>query len=127
MADIVNPGQNAGGPIGALPGNWDIAIYRGDYRTFGVNLKDSNGNPFNLTGYTPKAQLKTGYGDREPVEFTVTVTDAVNGKMQVFISSTVTSLLLPGSYIWDLQVTSSLGETRTYLAGDVTVYDDVTK
>ena len=128
MADLVLPGASAGGPLnaGALPANYDIAIYKGDYLEFFVTINDSLGAPFNLTGYTVKSQLKTDYYDNSPITFDTTVVVPAEGYIRVFLSSAVTDALLPGSYIWDLQVTSSLGENRTYLRGDVIVQDDVT-
>ena len=128
MADIVYPGQATGGALNstALPSNSDLVVYKGDYVEILLTLKDSVGAPIDLTGATPRAQLKSDYSDRQPKEFNCTVTDALAGKVRVFLSSAVTSELLPGSFIWDFQITSADGNTRTYLAGDVTVYNEVT-
>jgi uncharacterized cupin superfamily protein len=128
MADIVYPGQVTGGALNAtaLPSNTDLVLYKGDYVEILLTLKDSLGAPLNLTGATPKAQLKSDYSDREPKEFTCTVTAAEEGKVRIFLPSSATSELLPGSYIWDFQITAGDGNTRTYLAGDVTVYNEVT-
>ena len=127
MADIVYPGSVAGGPLnsGALPANNDLVLYKGDYLELFVTIKDGSGNPINLTGQTPAAELKAGYGDPSPVSFSCTLT-GVTGQVRIFLSSLATTNLLPGSYIWDFQITNGTGETRTYLAGDVTVYDEVT-
>lgn len=129
MADIVNPGAAAGGPInsGAMPSNQNLEIYKGDFVEIFVTIKDFNtGVPVNLTGYTPAAVLKSGYEDYTPKPFVCTITNAAAGIVRIFMSSSYTKTLLPGSYIWDFQVTSPTSETRTYLAGDVTVYNEVT-
>ena len=127
MADIVYPGQTAGGPLnsGALPANNDLVIYKGDFMRLLVTIKDSLGAPVDLTDSVPKAVLKSDYSDRDPKPFVCTLT-ANPGEVEIFLSSAVTSTLLPGSYIWDFQITFTDGETRTYLAGDVTVYNEVT-
>lgn len=127
MADIVFPGSSASSTLnsGAMPSNNDLVVYKGDYVELLVTLSDAGGSPLNLAGSTPKAQLKSDYADRSPKEFTCTLT-GVPGQVRIFLSSTVTSQLLPGSYIWDFQVTSASGETRTYLAGDVSVNNEVT-
>ena len=129
MADLVLPGASAGGPLnaGALPANYDIAIYKGDYLEFFVTINDTLGTPLNLTDYTVKAQLKTDYSDPSPILFNTTVVVPSEGYIRVFLSSSVTATLLPGSYIYDLQVTSSIGENRTYLRGDAVVQEDVTQ
>lgn len=127
MADIVFPGSNAGNPLnsGALPSNNDLVMYKGDYFEMFITLKDSNGDPLVLTGQTPLAYLKSDYDDYMPKQFTCAVT-GVPGQVRIFMSSAVTSTLIPGSYIYDFQITNTLGETRTYMAGDVTVYNEVT-
>jgi|SRR6478735_2172040 len=128
MADLVYSGQAAGGPIntGALPVNYDLVIYRGDTLKFFVQLNDLvTGTPIDITTGTVKAQLKRGYDDMEPIELTCTKPGGA-GLIQVVLLSAVTTTLVSGSYIWDLQVTTS-GENRTYVAGDVTVIQDITR
>lgn len=127
MADIVYAGQQAGGPLnsGALPANNDLVIYKGDYVRLLVTVRDASGNPINLTGCTPAAVLKSDYTDRMPKPFTCTLTGTA-GQVSIFLPSAITSTLVPGSYIWDFQITFTDNETRTYLAGDVTVYNEVT-
>lgn len=126
MADIVFPGQ-AGNNLNAaaLPSSNDLTIYKGDFVELFVTIKDSVGNPISLVGSTPKAQLKSDYNDRDPKSFTTTLT-GTTGQVRIYLPSSVTSTLIPGSYIWDFQVTFAGGDTRTYLAGDVTVYNEVT-
>jgi hypothetical protein len=126
MADLVFPGST-GTTLNAtaLPANNDLIIYKGDYVELFVTIKDSLGASINLTGSTPKAQLKADYADRNPKSFTCTLT-GTTGQVRIYLSSSITSTLIPGSYIWDFQVTYASGDTRTYLAGDVTVYNEVT-
>lgn len=125
MADIVFPGQSAGAANGALPQNTDLVIYKGDYLEVFVQIRDSSGNPVPAAGLTAKAQLKVDYYDMSPREFQLTAT-ATPGEWRIFLPSSVTSTLLPGNYIWDFQLTDASSNTRTYLAGDVTVINDVT-
>ena len=129
MADIVYTGQAAGTPLnsGALPANTDLVIYKGDYVRLKLTITDSSSDPVNLADAEPAAVLKSDYTDRSPKPFVCTVVgDGSTGEVQVFMSSAITSQLLPGSYIWDFQITFDDNETRTYLAGDVTVYNEVT-
>lgn len=128
MADIVYPGQTPGQVLNsdALPTNSDIVIYKGDYVEFFVPLLNALGAPIDITGWTARAVLKSDYSDRASKPFTCTVDDAVAGIVKVFMSSTQTTELLPGSYIWDLEAENLEGEIRTFYAGDVTVYNEVT-
>jgi len=127
MADIVYPGATAGGPLNsdAMPSNQDLVIYKGDYVELFVTVKDGAGVPLDLTGSTPKAQLKKTYADSSPVDFTCTLT-GVTGEVRIYLASATAASLTPGDYIWDFQITSSTSQTRTYLAGDVSVYNEVT-
>lgn len=126
MADMVYPGDVAGKlNADAMPSNQDLVIYKGDYVEIFVTVKDSSGVAVSLTGSTPKAQLKVDYNDVSPINFTCTLT-ANTGEVRIYLSSTTASSLAPGSYIWDFQITAAGGDTRTYLAGDVYVYNEVT-
>lgn len=128
MADVVFPGQIPGGVIGQqlLPSNYDLVIYRGDYFPLTLTLKTTGGAALNLTGYTAKAQIRAGYTkNSDAYNFTVTFT-GTPGEVSLVLPSSISTLMAPGSYIWDFQLTDPAGNVRTYLAGDVTVYDEVT-
>lgn len=127
MADIVYPGETSSDRLNsaAMPSNQDLVVYKGDYVELFVTVNDASGVPVSLTGTTPEASLKKDYQDAVPVDFTCTLTGQP-GEVRIYLSSATSSQLSPGSYIWDFQVTNATGETRTYLAGDVTVYNEVT-
>lgn len=126
MADIVYPGSVSGNlNSDAMPANQDLSIYKGDYVELFVTVKDAAGVPVSLAGSTPAAQLKTSYTDSSPINFVCSIT-GTPGQVRIFLSSATSSSLTPGGYIWDFQVTDSGGNTRTYLAGDVNVFNEVT-
>lgn len=129
MADIVFPGKDVGGVLGRdfLPNNFDIELYKGDYFPLTVTLvQPDNAGPLNLTGYTPSAQVRANYGDPLVYNFTATIPDPTTGVVHLVLPSAVTAGIEPGSYIWDFQVREPSGNVRTYIAGDVTVYNEVT-
>jgi len=128
MADIVFPGMAAGGPIGQdyLPANYDLVLYKGDYLPFTVTLKDSQGNAIDLTGHTAKCSLRTSFDAVESFDADCTITPS-EGTIDIVFPSSLTSTLTASSYIWDFQVTDEDGNNRTYFAGDVTVYSEVTR
>jgi hypothetical protein len=127
MADLVFTGETAQGVLNssAMPTNYDLEIYKGDFVEAFVIVRDDNADPINLTGYTAQAQLKTNYDDSSPVEFECTVTGPT-GQVRIYLSSADSSTLVPGDYIWDFQVVNPDGDARTYIAGDVTVHNEVT-
>jgi len=126
MADLVYPGQ-PGQVLNqtSLPVNVDLVIYKGDDLEVLVNITDSSSVAVNLTGATATAHMKSDYEDRVPKPFTCTPTGQP-GQVKISLSATDTSLLIPGSYIWDFQIKYSNGRVKTYMAGDVTVMNEVT-
>lgn len=129
MTDLVFPGETPGAPLNSdsMPANHDLYIYKGDYVELFVVLNDDEDVPLDLTGYSAAAQLKLDYEDVSPVDFTCTiVAPATDGRVRIYLPTTASSTLEPGSYIWDFQIENPDGDVRTYLAGDVTVYDEVT-
>lgn len=136
MADIVYPGETPGGVLGTglLPGNFDLVIYRGDYIPIVVVLKNPNGTVLDLTGYTGKASIRATYSDTVTYNFVISGSGAggvlgTDGKVNITLPSSVSTTLLPGDYIWDFQLTEpgAPNNSRTYIAGDVKVHDEVTR
>lgn len=127
MADIVFPGQSSG-VLGqeSLPSNYDLVLYRGDYFNTSIVIKDSEGVVLNLNGYTAECSIRTNFSAEPAYNAVCTVTPAA-GKVEIMFPSSVTKDISAGPYVWDFQITNPDGNVRTYLAGDVTVYDEVTK
>jgi hypothetical protein len=127
--DIVFPGQTPSGVLGQdlLPSNFDLVLYRGDYFSLNVTLTDATSAPINLTGYTAKSCIKSGYAASSEFDATCTIATPTNGVVNITFPSAVTETITAGSYIWDFQLTDPSGNVRTYLTGDVTVYDEVTR
>jgi len=122
--DVIFPGEEAKvyGESN-LPGNLDITLWQGDYLIFDVILKDGNNERVKLQGYTAKAQVRRSYGSTPIISFDVTV---LEDKCTLYLPSDRAALLSENEYIWDFQVTDSVG-TKTLLAGDVSVPSDVTR
>jgi len=130
MADVVYAGQTPGGTLGMgfLPANYDLVLYRGDYFPMSITLRDASNVVMNLTGYTGKASIRATYEDAVAYNFTVTIPAPTTGAVQLVLPSSVSVTLAPGSYIWDVQLTEPGGaNVRTYIAGDVKVYDEVSR
>ena len=119
------------GTIGSnlLPKRYDIVIYQGDTFTFNVVLKDSLDVPLDVTGWTPEAQIKK-VSDNTPAETPnlTAVAGTTDGKITVTLSGTGSSALYGATeYKYDLQVTDTSGNVRTFLGGKITVTEDVTE
>lgn len=129
MADIVRPGEPAGGPLnaGMRPENVDLYLYKGDYVELLLTIRDSEGNPINLTGYTPSASIRSSHSSETAYPFTATITNASGGQVRLLLPTSVSTTIPPGSHVWDFQLTNASGNARTYFTGDVTVEGEVTR
>lgn len=115
------------------PAAYDLNMYQGD--TFSLTLRLRATNPdgtlgayLDLTGATPKAQVRDGAG-RLIVDLTTTLLDqtVTPGGVRISLTHTQTAALAPGALRWDFQVTSADGTTvTTYLKGGVNVTGEVT-
>lgn len=91
-----------------------------------ITLRDDQGALLNLTGFTAAASIRPTQQSETTYPFTPTTTPA-QGLVALVLPSTISATLTPGTYVWDFQLTDASGNVRTYITGDVTVYDEVTR
>ena len=107
----------------------NLTIDQGATFTSDVTVKDANGNPFNLTGYTAAAKLAKGYAStRTRSNFTSTVAaDATTGLVTLALTSTQTAALDAERYVYDLEITqTSSGTVTRVIEGIISVRPQVT-
>ena len=107
----------------------NLSIDQGATFTSDVTVKDANGNPFDLTGYTAAAKLAKGYSStRTRTDFTATVAaDATSGVVTLSLTSTQTTALDAERYVYDLEITqTSSGNVTRVIEGIITVRPQVT-
>lgn len=92
-----------------------------------VTANQSNGDPLNLTGYTVKSQIRKSYASPTAYDFTATVFSANAGKIRLALTATQTSAIKPGRYLYDVEITSSIGEKRRVLEGIIIVTPEITQ
>nr|BAR36352.1 hypothetical protein [uncultured Mediterranean phage uvMED] len=92
----------------------NLQIDQGASFTSDVTVKDANGNPFNLAGYTARAKLAKGYAStRTRTDFTTTIaSDAASGVVTLTLSATQTSALEDTRYVYDLEIQTGDVVTR---------------
>jgi hypothetical protein len=117
------------GTVGAnlKPKRYDLEIYQGDTFRFNVVLSGDTG-PLDITGWTASASIKDKKDGNAPTpELDITVGDT-DGTIEVFLSNTGTDALVAadGPYKYDIQLTDTAGNVRTFLAGFINVTEDIT-
>lgn len=101
----------------AAPRN--IVIRRDEDYLHEVRIQDDTGAAISISGRTYTADIKST-ADAVVDSFTVTVTSAANGTLQISLTETETAALTAGEYRWHLTETN--GSTVTVLlAGRCTV------
>lgn len=103
--------------------------YRGDtYGPIVFRFTDSSGNPINLNGARASLQFRNKRTNEVAVSW-----DSLDGTMAV--SGNVVTMnpmaginmeIDPNTYAYDLQLMSGASFVKTYVRGDVLVYQDVT-
>lgn len=110
----------------AFPGTYNFSYYRGDTAEFVVRPKTSNGTPFPLTDYDADFTIANRRGSTGSQYTAQAVIDEVNNLVTCTILPTVGRTLLPGSYVYDVQINNGPTTIFTILTGTITVTDDIT-
>ncbi len=99
----------------SMPAAYNIATFYGNTLVLTFTLTDSNNSPISLTGKTVEFIIRRVL----VVIDTYTVGDGltISGGGNNIISLSKVVDISPGQYIYELKITTSPTEIRTYLAG----------
>lgn len=110
------------------PGDYPITLYRGDTRIWRDEFADAaTGRPLDLSGYTFRAQVRSGVDGAVIATMGIDDSQASNGVITRTLTAAQTGALTAARGAWDLELTSPDGFVRTYLAGAVRIRGDVSK
>jgi hypothetical protein len=90
-----------------------------------IGIFDDSNFPWNLDGFTATAKIKKSYYSSSSVDFDVTV-NTPNNTISLFLSSSVTSIMEYGRYLYDVVITSDEGLKTRVIEGIVTINPGVT-
>lgn len=103
----------------------NIVIDQGTDFSTTVNITDEDGVAVDLTGYTGAAQLRKWYTSSNATSFDVTLS---NSTVTLGLTSSVTTGLVAGRYVYDVELTDTSSNTISrILEGIVTVTPNVTR
>jgi hypothetical protein len=103
----------------------NITVDQGANFAYNVYLVDTDGNPFNLTGYTANSQIRKTYTSTTFNTISTTV-NAAAGSITLTMNSVITANLSSTRYVYDLELYSS-NVTSRIVEGFVTVNPGVTR
>lgn len=92
-----------------------------------ISLTNQNGTAMDLTGYTVKSQFRKSYQSSTATDFTASIYDAAAGKVRLQLTPTATSNVRAGRYLYDIELTSPIGEKSRALEGLVIITPEITK
>jgi len=114
----------------AFPGTYNFNYYRGDTAEFVIQPKNSNGEAFDLTGYSA---IFTIANTRGPSPTLTRTANAVVNDVTNIITCTITPSigrdLAAGTYVYDVQITDVTPNPDvifTLLTGTITSTNDIT-
>lgn len=120
----------------AFPANYNFSYYQGDKYEFVIRPKQSNGEPFNLAGYTGLFTVATARGDSSAIIGPYAASGYSSAASVDFAVGTVTCEISPefgasltgNSYVYDVEISASAGAAvHTILTGNISVTRDITR
>lgn len=122
--DTVDPlGARAATSVGQAPTQVNLTIYQGDDFFLNVVVAMTSG-VVDLTGYTPKAEIRTNAG--APTVLATFAAEIANANTVSLHLDHAQSTLLNNNAVWDIQITDPTGLVTTLACGTVTVMKQVT-
>jgi hypothetical protein len=104
----------------------NLVIDQGSTFSADLSLQDENGDALNLLGYTANSQIRKWYSSSSAAAtFTTSINDQ-NGVITLSLTSTQTSDLVSGRYVYDVEVNDGSIVSRV-VEGIVTVTPQVTR
>jgi hypothetical protein len=92
-----------------------------------VTLKNQDGTPMNLTGFTVKSQFRKSYKSSQAFTFTASVFDATTGRIRLQLPANTSSAVRAGRYLFDIEITSPSSEKYRALEGIVVISPEITQ
>ena len=101
----------------AFPANFNFSYYQGDRYEFRIRPKQSNGEPFDLAGYTGLFTIATERGNLGSIVGPNSASGFTNAASVDFAAGTVTCAIDPelgetltdNLYVYDVEISASAG------------------
>lgn len=104
----------------------NLYIDQGSDFSADIGIYDDANIAWNLTGYTGSAKIKKSYYSSTSVDFNVSINQG-NGTVSLSLTSSTTSNMEQGRYLYDVIITSNGGVKTRVIEGIVTINPGVTR
>jgi hypothetical protein len=105
----------------------NLFIDQGTDFSITVDVSDSAGAVLDMTGSSAAGQIRKTYESSTVSATFTTSINASGGQVTLSLTDTVTSAISAGRYVYDLNVTSSGGQTTRVVEGQAIVTPGVTR
>lgn len=95
----------------------NLNIHQGADFQINLTVRNRDGTPLNLLGYTASSELKKHYASATSYPFVLTFVDRANGRVSLEMSDSVTSNLVEGRYVYDIFIESVNGKKTKVVHG----------
>ena len=108
-------------------GTYNFILEQGATFTRTLTVQE-NSSAMNLTGYSVASKMRSTHDSGTVVgTFTCTISNATGGVITMNMTSSTTSGIEEGMYVYDIEITSSAGTITRLMEGTVTVNPEVTR
>ena len=108
-------------------GTYNFIVEQGATFNRILTVKENN-SAMNLTGYSVASKMRSTHDSSTVVgTFTCTISNASGGEITMSMTSSTSSAIEEGIYVYDLETTSGTGTVTRLLQGEVTVNPEVTR
>ena len=106
----------------------NLTVYTGTTFSQIFTLESADTNyATDLTGFTATAQMRKHPGSSSATDFSTQIINATGGRIRVGLTTSQTSILKPGRFMYDVLITDTSGEVTRVLEGSVLVREGITK
>lgn len=102
----------------------NIVIDQGSDFSTSIYLQDDNGDPITVSGFSAAAQMRKTYTSLTATSFSTSLLD---GELVLTLTNAQTANLVPGRYVYDVEITNASSVKSRIVEGMVTVTPEVTK
>ena len=108
-------------------GTYNFIVEQGATFNRILTVKENN-SAMNLTGYSVASKMRSTHDSSTVVgPVTCTISNASGGEITMSMTSSTSSAIEEGIYVYDLEITSGTSIVTRLLQGEVTVNPEVTR
>lgn len=104
----------------------NLFIDQGTTYSTTISIANMDDEAIDLSNYTGAAQIRKHYTSSNSVSFGVSI-DGATGDLTLSLTAAQTGAMLPGRYVYDVEITDSANVVSRIVEGIVTINPGVTR